>query len=157
VLSDLDSLTNVDGLDSLFGTSEGVATDRTDVPFHPFLLIPGQEVTASFSPNRDSWPTGKRRDLERKEIHLTGLGVRHVVVRQKGASVEQLWDDVLSTGMLMYGVAADDAHFFKPLPLATSMSAPSRAWVMVRAERSWYVLGTQRKPDSKTSMKSGLK
>jgi hypothetical protein len=35
----------------------------------------------------------------------------------------------------MYGVAADDAHFFKTPPLPTAMSTPGRAWVMVRSAR----------------------
>ena len=50
-------------------------------------------------------------------------------------SVEEMWDAVLSAGTLMYGVGADDAHFFKPPPLSKEMSAPGRAWVMVRSER----------------------
>ena len=24
-----------------------------------------------------------------------------------------MWDDILSTGMVLYGIAVDDAHFFK--------------------------------------------
>jgi hypothetical protein len=46
-----------------------------------------------------------------------------------------MWDEVLSAGTLMYGVAADDAHFFKTPPLPAAHSAPGRAFVMVRSER----------------------
>jgi hypothetical protein len=48
--------------------------------------------------------------------------------------LEEMWDRLLSSGRLMYGVAVDDAHHFKRPgdPLA---SGPGRGWVYVRAER----------------------
>ena len=197
VLSDHDSLTPVDGLNALFGTAETHATDRTALPFHPFLLIPGEEVTDAFIPEVSAVNPGPR-DLGRKEVHLNGLNVKSVVARQKGASVtdtlqrdvdairsasglpiinhpnfvwsltaedlaplqgarhleiwnghmqtnnlgggdapsaEAIWDQVLTAGTRMFGVAADDAHFFKTPPLPAAPSSPGRAWVMVRSDR----------------------
>ena len=197
ILSDHDAITPTDGLNAIFGTAERSVNSRTSLPFHPFLLISGHELTDAFI---DS-PKGvdpKFRDLSRKEIHLTAIGVREVVPRQQGASVvdtiqrnvdairragglpiinhpnfvwsltsadlkavaraplveimnghmqtnnfgggdrpsvEAMWDDVLSAGVTMYGVAADDAHFFKTPPLPNAHSAPGRAWIMVRATR----------------------
>lgn len=197
VLSDHDSITPTDGLNAIFGTAESNATDRTSLPFRPFMLIPGEEVTDAFIPEIPGTdPTA--RDLGRKEVHLIGLNVKSVVARQQGTSVadtlqrnvdairragglpivnhpnfvwsltagdlkglkgapfveiwnghmqtnnlgggdapsvETLWDEVLSAGTLIYGVAADDAHFFKTPPLPSAPSAPGRAWVMVRAAR----------------------
>ncbi len=48
--------------------------------------------------------------------------------------LEEIWDRLLSSGRLVYGVAVDDAHHFKSPgdPLA---SGPGRGWVQVRAER----------------------
>src|SRR5215218_5019118 len=48
--------------------------------------------------------------------------------------LEEIWDRLLSSGRLMYGVAVDDAHHFKRPgdPLA---SGPGRGWVYVRADR----------------------
>ena len=48
--------------------------------------------------------------------------------------LEEIWDRLLSSGRLMYGVAVDDAHHFKRPgdPLA---SGPGRGWIYVRAER----------------------
>jgi hypothetical protein len=48
--------------------------------------------------------------------------------------LEEIWDRLLSSGRLMYGVAVDDAHHFKRPgdPLA---SGPGRGWIHVRAER----------------------
>ena len=198
VLSDHDSITPVDGLNAIFGTSEMNATDRTSLPFRPFMLIPGEEITDAFIPEVGPGQDPKARDLGRKEVHLIGLNVKSVVSRQQGKSVtdtlqrnvdairragglpiinhpnfvwsltaadlaplrqapfveiwnghmqtnnlgggdrpsvEALWDEVLSAGTMMYGVAADDAHFFKTPPLPNAHSAPGRAWVMVRSAR----------------------
>jgi hypothetical protein len=48
-------------------------------------------------------------------------------------SEEVLWDRLLSSGMLMYGVGSDDAHKFKEFDFKASN--PGRGWVMVRAEK----------------------
>ena len=44
---------------------------------------------------------------------------------------EVLWDRLLTQGMTMFGVAADDAHKFKEFDF--SKSNPGRGWVMVRS------------------------
>ena len=44
---------------------------------------------------------------------------------------EQIWDGVLSTGRLIYGVATDDAHNY--LDFSLGLSNPGRGWVMVHA------------------------
>ena len=46
-------------------------------------------------------------------------------------SVEELWDELLTDGMLIYGVSSDDAHHFQDLSL--ERSNPGRGWVMARA------------------------
>jgi hypothetical protein len=48
-------------------------------------------------------------------------------------SVEELWDRILSSGRLMYGVADDDAHVFKSSD--ARVPGPGRGWVYVHAER----------------------
>jgi hypothetical protein len=47
--------------------------------------------------------------------------------------LEEVWDRILSSGRLMYGVAVDDAHHFKRPgdPLA---SGPGRGWIHVRTD-----------------------
>jgi hypothetical protein len=52
-------------------------------------------------------------------------------------STEQLWDMLLTAGMHVYGVAADDAHYFK-LPYFTTyyrgtFTLPGSGWIMVNA------------------------
>jgi hypothetical protein len=48
--------------------------------------------------------------------------------------LEQVWDAILSSGTLLYGIAVDDAHNFKD-PGNPAVAGPGRGWVMVRADR----------------------
>ena len=47
--------------------------------------------------------------------------------------LEEMWDIILSSGKLMYGIAVDDAHHFKR-PWDKNASTPGHGWVYVRAE-----------------------
>jgi len=47
--------------------------------------------------------------------------------------LEEMWDIVLSSGKLLYGIAVDDAHHFKR-PWDANASTPGHGWVYVRAE-----------------------
>ena len=46
--------------------------------------------------------------------------------------LEAAWDAILSSGMLLYGIAVDDAHTFKD-PGNPDAAGPGRGWVVVRA------------------------
>ncbi len=48
--------------------------------------------------------------------------------------MEEVWDRILSSGKLIFGLADDDAHVFKQ-PGNPDVPGPGRGWVMVRAER----------------------
>jgi hypothetical protein len=48
--------------------------------------------------------------------------------------LEQMWDAMLSSGTLVYGIAVDDAHTFKQ-PGNPAVPGPGRGWVVVRANR----------------------
>jgi hypothetical protein len=62
----------------------------------------------------------------------------HPLVNQQGGggvpSLEEVWDRLLSSGKLVYGIAVDDAHTFKQ-PGNPDVAGPGRGWVMVRAPR----------------------
>ncbi len=47
--------------------------------------------------------------------------------------MDEVWDRILSSGKLMYGVADDDAHTFKSSD--PRVAGPGRGWVFVHAER----------------------
>jgi hypothetical protein len=46
--------------------------------------------------------------------------------------LEEIWDRLLSSGTLVYGIAVDDAHVFNK-PGDPNVAGPGRGWVMVRA------------------------
>jgi hypothetical protein len=48
--------------------------------------------------------------------------------------MEEVWDAILSSGTLIYGIAVDDAHVFKQ-PGRPDVAGPGRGWVVVRAPR----------------------
>jgi hypothetical protein len=48
--------------------------------------------------------------------------------------LEETWDRILSSGKLLYGVAVDDAHYFKR-PWDAYAPAPGKGWVYVRSPR----------------------
>jgi hypothetical protein len=47
--------------------------------------------------------------------------------------MEEVWDRMLSKGMLMYGLATDDAHDYRG-EFSTKKSNPGTGWIMVRAD-----------------------
>lgn len=50
-------------------------------------------------------------------------------------STEARWDSVLSRGKLLFGVADDDAHSYKPQDAENpDMARPGRGWIWVRAD-----------------------
>ncbi len=46
--------------------------------------------------------------------------------------LEEIWDAILSSGKLLYGIAVDDAHHFKD-PWNRNASRPGQGWISVRA------------------------
>lgn len=62
----------------------------------------------------------------------------HPLVNNDGGGdspgLEAMWDDILSSGKLLYGIAVDDAHHFKR-PFDPTASLPGKGWVYVRAPR----------------------
>lgn len=76
------------------------------------------------------------RTLERSTLFEIFNG--HPQVNNEGGggapALEAVWDRVLSSGRLMFGIAVDDAHHFKR-PGDPSASGPGRGWVFVRAAR----------------------
>lgn len=45
--------------------------------------------------------------------------------------LEEIWDIILSSGKLLYGIAVDDAHHFKR-PWDKNASKPGQGWIVVR-------------------------
>ena len=78
-------------------------------------------------------------DLLRLErVKLFEIYNGHNLVNNLGGGgvpgMEEVWDRLLSSGKLLYGLADDDAHVFKR-PSTPDVAGPGRGWVFVRAER----------------------
>ena len=69
-------------------------------------------------------------------LHLFELFNGHPHVHSHGTekhpSTEDMWDNMLTEGKLIYGVSSDDAHHFQTLK--PNLSNPGRGWVMVKAD-----------------------
>lgn len=78
-------------------------------------------------------------DIQRvKNDRLFEIFNGHPMVNNVGGGgmpgLEEMWDIILSSGKLLYGLATDDAHDFKRAG-DPSASGPGRGWVVVRAPR----------------------
>jgi hypothetical protein len=71
-----------------------------------------------------------------KNLRLFEIYNGHPQVNNLGGGgmpgLEAMWDDILSAGMVLFGIAVDDAHNFKT-PGDKTKSTPGHGWVMVRA------------------------
>jgi hypothetical protein len=85
-----------------------------------------------------TWAMTPDELLQVQRTRLFEIFNGHPQVNNEGGGgapgLEEIWDRLLSSGRLMYGVAVDDAHHFKRPgdPLA---AGPGRGWIYVRAER----------------------
>lgn len=72
-----------------------------------------------------------------RDLKLFEIFNGHPQVNNEGGggvpSLEAMWDQILSRGVLLYGLAVDDAHHFKRHDDRTA-SRPGKGWVYVRAD-----------------------
>jgi hypothetical protein len=82
--------------------------------------------------------------LDVPDSTLLEIANAHVLVNNAGGtdsagrwmpSTEALWDSLLTRGKLLFGIAADDSHHYKPEDAENPASVrPGRAWIWVRAD-----------------------
>jgi hypothetical protein len=74
-------------------------------------------------------------------LSVKGLGLfevynGHPMVNNDGgggfASLDEMWDALLSGGQKLYGIAVDDAHYFKKF--GKELSNPGHGWIQVRSD-----------------------
>jgi hypothetical protein len=72
-----------------------------------------------------------------QELKLFEVFNGHPMVNNVGgggvAGLEEVWDAILSSGKLIYGLATDDAHHFKR-PEDPTAARPGQGWIVVRAD-----------------------
>jgi hypothetical protein len=81
-----------------------------------------------------AWTVDELKQIQRTRLFEIFNG--HPLVNNAGGGgmpgLEEMWDMILSSGKLLYGIAVDDAHHFKR-PWDPTASAPGKGWLYVRA------------------------
>ena len=163
VLTDVTALNALHGLDERFLIIRGEeVTDRVaDKSIHinalaPERLVPpqgGSSVVDVIQRDVDAiraagaephlnhpnfgWSVTADELAQVKDLKLFEVFNGHPMVNNEGGGgvpgLEQAWDQILSRGITLYGLATDDAHHFKPSndPLA---ARPGQGWIFVRAD-----------------------
>ena len=102
--------------------------------FHVEGIIKAQGLAIANHPNYlyalNSSDLNKVKKLKLMELYNGHPGVNHHGDHEH-VGVETMWDEVLSSGKLIYGVASDDAHYFHVT--RSDLSGPGRGWVMVKS------------------------
>ncbi len=82
------------------------------------------------------WAFTAEEMLPLQRTALLEIASGHPIVNHNGdglvPSTEQMWDQLLSTGMRIFGVAVDDVHNFRE-EFSIARANPGRGWVAVRA------------------------
>lgn len=81
------------------------------------------------------WSYGAKEMLQLDNFFLFEIANMHPYVDNGGgvgfASTEEMWDEMLTAGKRIYGIATDDAHDYRTyLPVKAN---PGRGWVVVKA------------------------
>lgn len=83
-----------------------------------------------------AWALELQDILPVNNLHMFEIFNGHPKTRSYGdanhLSTEQLWDQLLTRGLVIWAVSADDAHDFKKW--SSKKSNPGRGWVMVKAK-----------------------
>lgn len=113
--------------ESLVGTIQANVDAIRDVQGVPHINHPNFQ-----------WAFGadELRQIERDRLLEIWNG--HPTVHNDGgsgsASLEEIWDVLLSSGKRIYGIAVDDAHHFQG-EFSADRANPGRGWISIRSER----------------------
>jgi hypothetical protein len=81
------------------------------------------------------WAFGTSELLQIEGATLLEIASGHPYVNMLGPpSAESMWDDMLTKGKRIWGVAVDDSHHLKR-PWDTDVALPGKAWIVVRAPK----------------------
>jgi hypothetical protein len=160
-LTDITGLNSIHGAREKFLLMPGeeVTDDHAKKPIHinaynPSRLVDpqhGDSVVATIQNNVDEirradgipslnhpnfyWAVTVEDMLAVKRLGLFEVYNGHPMVNNNGgggfASLDEMWDAVLTAGQKLYGIAVDDAHSFKEF--GKDFSNPGHGWIQVRA------------------------
>jgi hypothetical protein len=100
--------------------------------------IGGAKGVISINHPNFGWAMSAAELAEGQGAHLIEIHNGHFMVNNAGGGgqpgAEVLWDNLLSAGIRIFGVASDDVHQLKQ-PWAKASAKPGQGWVVVRAAR----------------------
>ena len=122
--------------------AQGMTIAQTYARHHAAIRAAGGLMQVNHPNFIWSVPLGDMMDLPDSTLFEVWNG--HPIVYNRGGtdstgqemlSTEARWDSVLSRGKLLFGVADDDSHSFKPQDAEDpDLARPGRGWIWVRAD-----------------------
>jgi hypothetical protein len=129
---------HVNGLDTRTVIGRQTGTSVLDILQKSVDAIRKQSGVPHINHPNFTWALTAEQLQQVKNNKLFEVHSGHPMVNSLGGGgvpgLEAAWDAILSNGVILYGIAVDDAHHFKQ-PWNQELALPGRAWIMVRAMR----------------------
>lgn len=129
---------HVNGLDTRTAIGRQTGISILDVLQKSVDAIRKQSGVPHINHPNFTWSLTSEQLQQVKNNTLFEIHNGHPMVNNLGGGgvpgLEAAWDAILTAGVLLYGIAVDDAHHFKQ-PWNQELALPGRAWVVVRATR----------------------
>jgi hypothetical protein len=127
---------HVNGLDTREGIGQQQGSSVLEILQKSVDAIRAQEAVPHINHPNFNWSLTPEQLRSVKNNKLFEIFNGHPRVNNAGGGgipgTEAAWDVILSSGVLLYGIAVDDAHHFKDLG-NPKLAGPGRGWVVVRA------------------------
>ena len=129
---------HVNGLDGTQSVGRQTGATRADTLQRSVDAIRGVSGIPHINHPNFQWALTAQDLQQTKNYKLLEIYNGHPTVNNIGGGgvpgLEEIWDRLLSSGPIVYGIAVDDAHTFKD-PGNPKVAGPGRGWVTVRAPR----------------------
>ena len=127
---------HVNGIDTRERIGAQQGTSALDVLQRSVDAIRAQEGVPHINHPNFGWSLTPEQLRSVRHNKLFEIYNGHPMVNTVGGGgvpgMEAAWDAILSSGVLLYGIAVDDAHHFKNLG-TPGLAGPGRGWIVVRA------------------------
>lgn len=133
-----DKALHINGLDLARKVDPQGGTSVVDVLQRNVDAIRNQNGIPHINHPNFRWSITRQELQQVRNNKLFEIWSGHPQVNQLGGGgvpgLEEVWDAILASGTMLYGIAVDDAHVFKQ-PGNPDVAGPGRGWVMVRAPK----------------------
>ena len=131
-----DKSVHVNGLDTRARIGEQTGSTVVDLAQRSVDAIRREGGVPHINHPNFTWALSPEQLRQVRNNKLFEIYSGHPIVNNDGGGgypgLEAAWDTILTSGLLLYGIAVDDAHTFKD-PGNPDVAGPGRGWVVVRA------------------------